>query len=53
MKQTSVVKIRENQIPENANLLLEDKITSLGENLSVFKTEIPALTLFIIEHYYY
>ena len=48
-KTSRVVKILENQISENANMLLEDKIASLEENISVLNTEITALRSFIIE----
>ena len=48
-KTSRVVKILENQISENANMLLEDKIASLEENMSVLNTEITALSSFIIE----
>ena len=48
-KTSSDVKIIEKQISENEISLLEDKITSLKENVSVFNTEITALRSFIIE----
>ena len=48
-KTSRLVKILENQISENANMLLEDKIASLEENISVLNTEITALRSFIIE----
>ena len=48
-KTSSVVKIIEKQISENTNILLEEKIASLEENVSVLNTEITALRSFIIE----
>ena len=48
-KTSSDVKIIEKQISENEISLLEDKITSLKENVSVFNTQITALRSFIIE----
>ena len=42
-KTSSDVKIIEKQISENEISLLEDKITSLKENVSVFNTQITAL----------
>ena len=48
-KTSRVVRILENQISENTNMLLEDKIASLEENISVLNTEITALRSFIIE----
>ena len=46
---SSDVKTIEKQIPENAIILLEDKIPSLEENVSVLNREITALRSFIIE----
>ena len=48
-KTSSVVKIIEKQISENANVLPEDKIASLEKNVSALNTEITALRSFIIE----
>ena len=48
-KTSSDVKIIEKQISENEISLLEDKITSLEENVSMFNTKITALRSFIIE----
>ena len=48
-KPSSDVKIMEKQISENEISLLEGKITSLKENVSVLNTEITALRSFIIE----
>ena len=48
-KTFSDVKVIEKQISENVISLLEDKITSLKENVSVLNTEITALRSFIIE----
>ena len=48
-KTSSNVKIIEKQIFENEILLLEDKIASLEENVSVLNTEITSLRSFFIE----
>ena len=37
------------EVSENANMLLEDKIASLEENVSVFNAEITVLRSFSIE----
>ena len=49
-KTSSDVKVIEKQISENEISLLEDKTTSLEENVSMFNTKITALRSFIIEH---
>ena len=48
-KTSSDVKVIEKQISENEISLLEDKITSLEENVSMFNIKITALRSFIIE----
>ena len=48
-KTCSDVKIIEKQISENEISLVEDKIISLEENVSILNTEITALRSFIIE----
>ena len=48
-KTFSVVKIIEKQMSQNTNILIEDKIVSLEENVSMLNTEITTLRSFIIE----